>query len=63
MPSNVKPPSCPACGCTKVVEIVYGFPPAWVKAAARQGELELGGCCIYEDSPSWACKICGHRFI
>jgi len=47
---------CPTCG-SKTVPIIYGLPldPELIEEADR-GEVELGGCLIWPDNPSWVCR-------
>jgi hypothetical protein len=30
--------------------------------ASQRGGLALGGCVVESDSPTWACRACGHRW-
>ena len=55
-------PKCPKCGSENTLPIGYGYPGPGMVEAYRKGELELGGCCISEDSPSWYCKDCKNRW-
>ena len=58
-------PNCPKCNSTKVVEILYGYPvpPQNEKEHEKwEKEVVLGGCCIDDDAPKWACKDCEHWF-
>lgn len=56
-----KPRKCPVCG-GKVVRILYGEPSHEAFEAADRGELILGGCCIWEESPDWECLGCHQQF-
>jgi hypothetical protein len=53
-----KPRKCPACGSADVVPILYGMPTAEGFKDAEAGLIALGGCCISNDDPSWACRTC-----
>jgi len=60
---------CSKCGSCEVVAIVYGMPLERIDKpdkgllhAAEKGYIELGGCCIDEDSPNFRCKGCGNGF-
>lgn len=54
--------SCPECGSTEVIPIVYGMPDQALFEASERGEVELGGCVILEDDFTHACRACGHHF-
>ena len=56
------PKLCPRCGSLDVVPILYGYPMPETMAAANEGKIELGGCCIGERDPRKHCKACGERF-
>jgi hypothetical protein len=56
----MKRPPCPKCQSEKIVPIVYGLPRYEFFEKAKADEFILGGCTIYEDSPQWHCKECGH---
>jgi|GEM_PF-1236462 len=58
-----KPRKCPACGFAPVATILYGMPSfsEEQQAAIARGEMVLGGCCISECDPYWACSQCGQR--
>jgi len=53
---------CPQCGKITGLPIAYGLPPTEMFEQARRGEIVLGGCVIFDDSPSHACTSCGHQF-
>ena len=60
-----EPPSCPECGSTRVLPILYGFPSQQLMKEVKETtppEVELGGCCIHPDSPDWSCQECEHRW-
>lgn len=50
---------CPKCGSTDCGQIVYGMPSYELFRQAEAGEIRLGGCCIWDDSPDYFCRICG----
>jgi hypothetical protein len=54
--------TCPDCGSTDVVPIVYGLPGRQLCDAAQRGEVVLGGCCVSGADPAWICRLCGRRF-
>jgi len=56
--------TCPECGSTKVVEVVYGYPTDEASAAAASGGLILGGCMPEFDGPVpvWGCRACSHEW-
>jgi hypothetical protein len=53
---------CPHCGSNKVANILYGYPGEDAMAAADQGEVVLGGCCVSSDDPNRACTVCGSEW-
>lgn len=56
-----KPRRCPACGSARVATILWGL-PAGSPALDRDleaGRVALGGCCVGDDDPAWACADCG----
>jgi len=62
-------PFCPECDSGEVVPIVYGMPFENVDkpgkdlyGAEKKGYIELGGCCIEENSSNFRCKSCGKGF-
>jgi hypothetical protein len=52
-------PTCPFCGSTDTVPIVYGLLGRELEQAAERGELVLGGCLFSFDAPDRACRDCG----
>lgn len=58
--SERKPGQCPACGFAPVATILYGMPAfsEEQQAAIARGEIVLGGCCISDFDPCWACSKC-----
>jgi hypothetical protein len=61
---DIKPPRrrCPACGSSKIVKIVYGYPSHELFEASERGEVALGGCCVGHGDNTCACKNCGQTF-
>ncbi len=59
-----KPDSCPKCGSRKVAKILYGMPVFndELEQALKAGRIVLGGCCVSDDDPIWACVECQHNF-
>ena len=55
---------CPYCQSTSIAEIMYGEPvfDDELEEALRNGEIYLGGCCYYPDSPEYHCNKCGKNF-
>ncbi len=61
--------TCPKCRSDEIKAIVYGLPLENIDepgkdlfGAAKKGYIELGGCCIEENSPEFRCKSCGLGF-
>lgn len=54
--------SCPQCGSTQKLRIVYGMPSEAVFARAKQGEIALGGFVVTPEHPAWQCSQCGKRY-
>lgn len=55
---------CPYCQSTSIADIIYGelaFDDE-LEEALRNGEIHLGGCCYYPDSPKYHCNKCGKNF-
>jgi len=40
------------------VKILYGMPTEEAFKLLEQEKLVIGGCCITEKSPDWACTHC-----
>ena len=55
-------PTCPKCGSTNSIPIVYGKPSNEGLEKARRGEIVLGGCIITPNCPKHQCKECGNRY-
>lgn len=55
---------CPYCQSTSIAEIMYGEPAFddELEEALRNGEIYLGGCCYYPDSPEYHCNKCDKNF-
>ncbi len=49
---------CKKCG-GELIPIAYGLPGEDMWNAAQRGEIRLGGCCVYPDMPTSACRECG----
>lgn len=58
-----KPIKCENCGKISVVEILYGMPTEESLQLLKKGKLVLGGCCITEENPHWACINCKTEYI
>lgn len=48
--------SCPECGTTDPIEILYGFPSSEMMEAADNGFIALGGCIIAPENPAYRCR-------
>lgn len=59
---NIKPTQCPKCESKRVAPILYGFPAEDLSDAVKKGEVVLGGCCVSDNDPEWACVDCDHRW-
>ena len=55
---------CPHCGSTDTSRIWYGLPKMTKKDLRKldNNEIHLGGCCIFDDSPSHYCYTCERDF-
>jgi len=58
-----KPESCPFCGAATALSILYGMPSAEARDDEEKGKIVLGGCCVEDDSPDWACTQCKKRWV
>ena len=58
-----KPNKCHKCGKTTVVKILYGMPTEEAFKLLEQEKLVIGGCCITEKSPDWACSNCKTEYF
>lgn len=48
---------CPKCKKTdQVIPIEYGMPGPEMIELSERGEIALGGCEVWEDSPNYYCK-------
>lgn len=58
--SKTKPKKCPACGSSRIAEILYGMPAfsAKLERDLNAGRIVLGGCCVTNDDPKWQCADC-----
>ncbi len=50
--------TCPYCGSSETVPVVYGYAPFDLLLRARRGELVLGGACVEPGQPQWKCLAC-----
>lgn len=50
--------NCPECG-GRLIWVVYGYPNNALAAAARRGEVALGGCCVPAAGERWRAAQCG----
>ena len=58
-----KPESCPKCDGTEIRQIMYGLPTQETLDRVERGEVQLGGCMIFDDMPDWVCRSCGHQWF
>lgn len=49
----------PRCCDKPMTPIVYGIPGPELLEESLDGEVELGGCVIFEDAPMFRCLRCG----
>ncbi len=56
--------TCPKCGSTKTVPILYGYPSYEAFEAAERGEILLGGCELIDGMPheDYGCLECRYRW-
>lgn len=52
------PSICTECG-GRTIPIAYGYPGPGMMEAAERGEIELGGCVIFDEQPTRRCEACG----
>lgn len=58
-----KNPACPKCYSENTTYIVYGLPPFDVNYEEEYDrKVSLGGCCLGEESPKWACQDCQNKW-
>lgn len=50
--------TCPSCGESRRLPILYGMPTWEAAQAAERGELVLAGCIIEPGAPIWRCSAC-----
>lgn len=53
---------CHKCGSKNTLKIIYGLPGPVLFQDAEAGKIKLGGCCIEEGDPEYACKACGFEW-
>lgn len=55
---------CPHCGSEWIADILYGEPAFddELEELLEKGEIHLGGCCIFPDSPKYHCNDCKKDF-
>lgn len=59
MTTSTTHPPCPRCGSTDAIRILYGYPAFEMFEAAERGEIRLGGCMVWPESPDYECRGCG----
>ena len=53
---------CPHCG-SKLAKIEYGMPGPEIMEQVQNGEVFIGGCCIYADEmPEYHCNNCRRSY-
>ena len=59
-----KPRKCPVRKSTKIAKWFYGMPAPSEELDKKFAEKKLliGGCCIRDDNPTWACTECETNF-
>jgi hypothetical protein len=65
MPRRSRRATCPQCGSSEVLRIVYGLPEDVSSegyAKARREGVRFGGCCIEPDSPTHQCADCDNSW-
>jgi len=55
-----KPSVCPVCQSKRIADYLYGMPSFSEKLSKEldEGKTILGGCCIPDEDPSFACHVC-----
>lgn len=48
--------TCPACGSSDLIPILYGLPGLDMVEAGRAGEIVIGGCLARDEA--WRCRAC-----
>ena len=58
------PPKCPICGSNKIAVYLRGMPAYSEKLQKDldEGKVILGGCCVSDDDPFYACVDCKTDF-
>ena len=54
--------NCPKCESNMIIDIIYGYPGSDLVEEQEKGKVELGGCIIEPESPTYKCKSCDHAF-
>jgi hypothetical protein len=56
-----RPQKCPSCGSQRVGTILRGTPALSdeLEADIDAGRVIIGGCCVSDEDPTWACADCG----
>jgi hypothetical protein len=59
-----KPSVCPVCQSKSIAEYLYGMPSnsGKLRKELEEGKTILGGCCITDQDPSFACQECKTDF-
>ena len=52
-------PPCPRCRSTDARPILYGYPSTEMFEASERGDIGLGGCIVWDESPDFECGGCG----
>lgn len=56
-------PGCPECNSPDTVMNLYGMPTWEIGQMAERGEVELGGCIVFDGQATHVCHNCGARFV
>lgn len=55
--------TCPNCGSSNIVEIIYGMPTREAFLEEKAGKIKLGGCVVQPHSPDKFCKDCEFEWL
>ena len=53
----------PNCDSRNIVPIIYRMPGWELQEKEMKGKIQLGGCCLEEDSPDRHCDDCEHQWM
>lgn len=52
-----RPTTCPRCGSTRIVPVIWGYAPD--DGLVARGEAIIGGCRLPWNPSPWGCAACG----